>query len=296
MARQEGRPPRHFRAISLQKNSFSYKIFRLESKELRMKVSFDEGRARDRIREYLEKARNAADPGLLDRYLRLFRQEIAFFRRSFVAAYMLMEFDLHGDSPRRERNAAAGNRAASGEYVPGERRSSRRENSARAGESAKVRAFAEEESVRLFFSAGRSRRVFPREILGLILSRCSVSKDEIGTIRILDYYSFVQVRPAAAERIIGTLNGKPFRGQPLIVNYARTRKDAAGETGPGGEDGLDGSSLAGEAAPGGAVCTGTYRSRPPEPALSGEAAAGRYSDTGETDNDEDGEDGIDGDS
>jgi hypothetical protein len=72
---------------------------------------------------------------------------------------------------------------------------------------------------------GRSRRVIPREILGLIISKTSVSKDDIGAIRILDNYSFVQVRATVAELIIEALNGRIFRGRPLSVNYARTRKD-----------------------------------------------------------------------
>jgi hypothetical protein len=91
---------------------------------------------------------------------------------------------------------------------------------------------AEEDSVRLFFSVGRSRKVFPREILGLIISKVQTAKEDIGVIRILDNYSFVQVRKTAADDIINTLNGMVFRGRPLLVNYARAKKDTEDE----GED------------------------------------------------------------
>jgi hypothetical protein len=98
---------------------------------------------------------------------------------------------------------------------------------------------ADEESRRLFISIGRNRRVFPREILGLINSAAAVAREDVGAIRILDNYSFVQVRGTVADAIIGALNGKSFRGRILSVNYARSRKDE-------GEDGYDAEASAGD--------------------------------------------------
>jgi hypothetical protein len=86
-------------------------------------------------------------------------------------------------------------------------------------------ALPEDESTRLFISIGRSRRVFPREILGLIYAKTSVSREDIGTITILNNYSFVQVRNSVAAELLETLNGVSFRGKTLTVNYARTRKE-----------------------------------------------------------------------
>jgi hypothetical protein len=75
-------------------------------------------------------------------------------------------------------------------------------------------------------SIGRNRRVFPREILGLITTKTDVKREDVGAIRILDNYSFVQVRDTVADGIIEALNGKLFRGRPLTVNYARSRRDS----------------------------------------------------------------------
>ena len=86
-------------------------------------------------------------------------------------------------------------------------------------------ALPDDESVRLFISVGRNRRIYPREILGLICTKTAVSKDDIGLINILNNYSFVQVRTSAAEEIIAALNGINFRGRTLAVNYAKARKD-----------------------------------------------------------------------
>jgi hypothetical protein len=60
-----------------------------------------------------------------------------------------------------------------------------------------------------------------------------VSREDIGAIRILDNYSFIQVRDTAADAIIEALNGMSFRGRVLSVDYARTRKDGSGN---GAED------------------------------------------------------------
>jgi hypothetical protein len=84
---------------------------------------------------------------------------------------------------------------------------------------------AEADSVRLFINVGRNRRVFPREILGIINSETATPKDDIGAIRILDNYSFIQVRNTVADTIIEALNGKSFRGRILTINYAKNRKE-----------------------------------------------------------------------
>jgi RNA recognition motif-containing protein len=94
----------------------------------------------------------------------------------------------------------------------------------------------EDESKRLFFSVGRSRRVYPREILGLINAKTAIAREDIGAIRILDNYSFVQVRDTVAEKIIEALNGVTFRGRTLAVNYAKFRKEEENGGGGNGSD------------------------------------------------------------
>jgi hypothetical protein len=174
----------------------------------------DEENVRKRIRTILDELHNEADPRLLNRYRSVFRKEVSFFRRSYFAAYLLL-LDQEGKPAARPKK---------------ESRHERRESA----EEAHV--LEEEESARLFVSIGRNRKVFPREILGLINSRAHVAREDIGTIRILDSYSFVQVRTAAAPAIIGALNGQSFRGRTLTVSYARVKKDDPGDCGPAVND------------------------------------------------------------
>jgi hypothetical protein len=200
-----------------------------------MSVRIDKERTRKTISLVLDKIRTEADPWLLDEYQRIFKKEISLFHRSKAAAYLLMLCDQGKSLRWTEKNPMRRGR---------EERRPAEENSAASGEGASREAafskeemrypLAENESLRLFFSVGRSRRVFPREILGLINTKTAIPREDIGAIRILDNYSFVQVRDTVAEKIITALNGMDFRGRPLTVNYARSRKDE--ENGENGDN------------------------------------------------------------
>jgi hypothetical protein len=188
----------------------------------------DREKTKKTISLILDKIGTEADPWLLGEYLNLFKKEVSVFHRSKVAAFLLMLCDqdksLHlvkqGDFPQR------------GKFVGTEKTNQRKagSNGPFTEEDSQRHLLAEEDSKRLFFSVGRSRRVFPREILGLINSKTAIPREDIGSIRILDNYSFVQVRDTVAEKIIEALNGLNFRGRPLTVNYAKSRRDDENST------------------------------------------------------------------
>ena len=164
----------------------------------------DKEKARKTISLILDKVKTEADPWMLGEYHSLFKKGVPLFHRSKVAAYLLMLSD-QGKNLRFSKNTSRAPEEDAPRYPP----------------------LAEDESKRLFFSIGRSRRVYPREILGLINTNTKppIPREDIGAIRILDNYSFVQVRDTVAETIIEALNGMNFRGRPLTVNYAKSRKD-----------------------------------------------------------------------
>jgi hypothetical protein len=149
------------------------------------------------------------NPEVLNQYRSLFRKQVPFFMRSYVSAYLIQQALESSGKGRRPYNK--------------NRRPTRNENNFE-GEQ-KKQNIPEEESARIFISVGRNRRVFPREILSLILSETDVQKEDIGLIRILDNYSFVQVRKEWADTIIEALNGKVFKGRTLTVNHARSRNE-----------------------------------------------------------------------
>jgi hypothetical protein len=182
-----------------------------------MLSQFETEKVRKAIARILEEVKTDVDPALLQSYHKLFKDEVPLFQRSKAAAYLLMLCDREKILRRYTRGNFSGQKERGGREKPFRAKDARTEE--------QRYPLSEEESVRLFFNAGRSRRVFPREILGLINSKTAIPKENIGAIRIFDNYSFVQVRDSVAERIIEALNGENFRGRPLAVNYAKPRKD-----------------------------------------------------------------------
>jgi hypothetical protein len=216
-----------------------------------MPAQFDKEKTKKNIAYILDMVKTESDPLLLNKYRSLFKKEVSLFRRSWMAAYLLMRYDQGGlRRPENNRNRKSGSsgRGPDKQGRAPDRKAAEKSaaDEAARNDTARYPPLPDEESKRLFISIGRNRRVFPREILGLITAKTTVPREDIGAIRILDNYSFVQVRSSAADTIIEALNGQSFRGRVLAVNYARARKDDA-EDGRepdysgirGGDDGMD---------------------------------------------------------
>ena len=162
------------------------------------------------LKEVVETVKTEEDPDVLNAYRKIFRKNVPFTLRSYIAAYLIKEYE--GSSfPRskpysRRPNPRFGDRSRG--YVsdrpPVERP-----------------MLDPSESVSIFMSIGRSRRVFPRDIITLLIQNADISRERIGDIRILDNYSFVQVMNEDADKIIEKLNDFPYRGRNLSVSYSR---------------------------------------------------------------------------
>ena len=203
--------------------------------------TMNEEKIRNRIRELLDKIQSEADPVLLNRCRSIFRQEVSFFHRSYMAAYLLLLAEGFIEEKPANDSFRSGNYSKKRKDLFREKRSksSQTESNTDDFRADSPRVLNEEESVQLFISIGRNRKVFPREILALIIAKAKLTRDDIGMIRILDNYSFVQIRNSVADTVIKVLNGQKFRGRTLTVNFARTRRE--GEEVPG-DDPSDASS------------------------------------------------------
>jgi hypothetical protein len=77
----------------------------------------------------------------------------------------------------------------------------------------------------IFVSIGKNRRVFPRDLVLLATSAGNISKGDIGDIKVLDNYSFIDVEESLAQAVISRLDGLVYRGRKLAVNYAKKRSE-----------------------------------------------------------------------
>lgn len=151
-----------------------------------------------------------------------------------------------GDRSERNDREDRGGRLESRQREGREGRESRQDESrrsrnaeARQSESAKPEprpVLADDVSTTLFVSIGRNRRVYPRDLIGLILQNVEMDREHIGDIRVLDNYSFVQVITEDAEKIIAALNEFEYRGRKLAVSYSRKKDDASSPADAGSDE------------------------------------------------------------
>ncbi len=73
---------------------------------------------------------------------------------------------------------------------------------------------------RLFFNIGRLQRVSPGDILGAITGEVGIKGSDIGNIDIFDKYSFVEVNPKDAQKVVEVMSTNSIKGKSVNVEFA----------------------------------------------------------------------------
>lgn len=138
------------------------------------------------------------------------------------------------EEARSSEGRQAEGRARDGRGREGRGREERAPRQAEAREAREPRepreprvVFPDDVATTLFFSIGRNRRVYPRDLAALIAQSANIDRDHIGDVRVLDNYSFVQVLNEDADAVIAALNEQEYRGRKMVVSYSRKREDGA---------------------------------------------------------------------
>jgi ATP-dependent RNA helicase DeaD len=200
--------------------------------------------------------------GLIDRVLRnlkddkegmrlaqlrsLIRRQVPLLQRPLFMAYLLKSLLPAGTEtgPAAQPQGAAGRAFAGREALPGQGRPAPRRGAPGAAEPGKAsrgrfsrsieapRSPAEaqpgKEFTQLFVSIGRNRRVYARELAELFTEKLQLGANELGSVRVFDKYSFVDINPARADEAITRLSGSEMKGRTITVNYAK-KKEEKGE-------------------------------------------------------------------
>jgi len=167
-------------------------------------IKLDEAALKNALQSMLNDIHDTNDPEELNAYRAIFRKYVPLFSRAYVAAYLLRNLKGVSIPSTRPSRLSARDNAPS------------RENSSAASQQ-------RDGFTTLFVGVGRSRRVYPRDIMGLLSEQAKLSKDDIGTIKILDNYSFVDVVNDKTQATIEKLNNFEFRGRALAVNFAKKK-------------------------------------------------------------------------
>lgn len=137
------------------------------------------------VQQMVKRFRSEEDPKELNRYRRIIRKNVPLALRSYLTAY-LFKSALGSEKPEKR--------------TPGK--------------------FA-----RLFVSVGKNRRVYAKDLAGWFMKSLQADRSQVGDIRVLDNYSFVEIDAQLAEKAIARLSGTELKGKQISVNYARKKED-----------------------------------------------------------------------
>ena len=149
----------------------------------------DEEGLRTKIDQVLKRITLEEDPYFMNDLKRLYKKHVPLHRRAYFSAFLLSEM-----APLQP--VTAGREAA-----------------------------ASDEHTKLFVSIGKKRRIYAKDLVEHFATSLKISKEDLGQIRVLDNYSFVEIAPQHADRAIATLSDTELRGRKITVNYARSKED-----------------------------------------------------------------------
>ena len=200
-----------------------------------MAYKYDAEISEEQFSSYLldavKKVETETDLDELARLRKIFKKSVPFGRRSYVAAYLAKLLVKSGRGRSRfgtktEYPLASKEHHESGRFDKGGRFSSERtqisktEKTDRPEKAPRVQ-IDDSLATTIFIGIGRNRRVYPRDLVGLLVSVANLSRDRIGDIRVLANYSFIQLFTEDCEKAISALNGYDYRGRKLSVSYSK---------------------------------------------------------------------------
>ena len=191
----------------------------------------DEEKAAEFLENAVEKILTEEDIDTLVELGKLFKKNVPLTRRKYVIAYMLKEslkhFHSFGRGGRNNRNDSRRGRDFKNEYKNEYRQQA--EGAATEAEERPRHPRVEidpDKATSIFVSIGKNRRVYPRDLVGLIVAVGGIDRERIGDIKVLANYSFVQLYTEDCQTVIDKLNGYNYRGRSLAVSFSRQKSDA----------------------------------------------------------------------
>ena len=210
----------------------------------------NEAQLEEFLKNATERVRTSENVDLLSDLNKLFKKNVPLTVRKYVIAYLLKEALKHyrpfnNRRDRFERNERNDRNDRNSRQR--QDRNFRQERAERASEPAEEAASEEErprhprveipedQATSIFISIGKNRRVYPRDLVGILIAIAGIDRERIGDIKVLANYSFVQLYTEDAQTAIDKLNGYDYRGRKLAVSYSRQKSDAEGEAAPAAE-------------------------------------------------------------
>lgn len=164
----------------------------------------------------------------LNEIAKMFKKNVPFSKRKYVGAYLL-KLATGGRRFSRDRNDRNDRFNRDRNERPERRERSERIERDDHPHTPRVQ-IDPSMATTIFVGIGRNRRVFPRDLLGLLVSVAGLDRERVGEIRVFTSYSFVQLYTEDCEKTIAALNGYDYRGRKLSVSYSRKSDEASEES------------------------------------------------------------------
>ena len=167
-----------------------------------------------------------SDIEALKTFKKLFKKNVPFSRRGYVAALLIKNASgfrsnrFNRDNNKKDRFA---NNKHEDRFNRNER-TTERKTEEHTEKPPRV-TIAPEAAGTIFIGVGRSRGVFPRDLVGLLVSVAGFDRSRIGEIRVLSNYSFIQLFAEDCDKAISALDGYEYRGRKLSVSYSRKKEE-----------------------------------------------------------------------
>ena len=168
-----------------------------------------------------------SDIEVLKKIKKLFKKNVPFSRRSYVAALLIKNATTGFRSNRfnRENKTERYSSKREERYARNETRTTERKPAEEHTERAPRVTIDPSAAGTIFIGVGRSRGVFPRDLVGLLVSVAGFDRSRLGEIRVLSNYSFIQLFAEDCDKAIAALNGYDYRGRKLSVSYSRKKEE-----------------------------------------------------------------------
>src|SRR5574344_1770374 len=205
------------------------------------------------LKDVLSRVESDSDPDTLDTLKKLFKKNIPFSRRMYVAAHLVRQansgYNRGGCFNRNDRFSHDRNDRSFDRRNERTQRPSRNDKTEKFADRTRTEHADDHEAehteraprvqidaslaTTIFIGIGRNRRVYPRDLVGLLVSVAGLERERIGDIRVLANYSFIQLFTEDCEKAIAALNGYDYRGRKLSVSYSKQREEGTEDSNEG---------------------------------------------------------------
>ena len=144
-----------------------------------------------KLKSIITQIKEEEDPDVLNKYKKLIKKSVPFHLRGYIGAYFF----------KKALEGQLGTPGPSGQQSP-----------------------SSKDMQTIFVSIGKNRKVFPRDLVRLFRKSLDIEQNEIGNIKVLDNYSFIDIPKRVASKAIKDMDGMEFRGRNITVNFARKKE------------------------------------------------------------------------